>query len=150
MKLSDHFTLEELIASKTGEALGIDNTPSEIITDNLRALASKLEEVRALLGVPIKLNSGYRCPILNAAVKGSESSRHMLGLAADFVAPKFGTPYQIAVAIQESDIVFDQLIHEHTWVHIGLPIPGEKPRSMAMTLLANRTYAIGIHEKDTV
>ena len=73
----------------------------------------------------------------------------MLGLAADFVAPNFGTPFQIAIAIQESDIVYDQLIQEHSWVHIGLPIPGEKPRQMAMTLLADKTYAIGIHEKDT-
>ena len=36
---------------------------------------------------PIIITSGYRCPQHNAAVGGSKSSLHMLGLAADFVKP---------------------------------------------------------------
>jgi len=34
--------------------------------------------------------------LLNAAVGGSRKSRHMYGLAADFICPAFGTPVEIA------------------------------------------------------
>lgn len=147
MNLTEHFTLEELIASVKGSALGIDNTPSEIIAGNLKLVAEALEEVRAFLIAPLHVNSGYRCPLLNAAVGGAHNSRHMLGLAADFIAPDFGTPLEICRAIVASGIVFDQLIYEHTWVHLGLPVVGDEPRRQVLTLMPDTTYAVGIVEQ---
>jgi len=45
----------------------------------------------------------------------------MDGFTADFTAPAFGTPLQVARAISASGIAYDQLIHEFgVWVHIGL------------------------------
>ena len=32
-----------------------------------------------MVGKPITVNSGYRCPELNAAVNGSKTSQHMKG-----------------------------------------------------------------------
>lgn len=119
MKLTEHFTLEELTTSDYAVRHGIANVPSEQIVTSLRVLASGLEQVRALLGHPMVVSSGYRCPMLNRAVGGSTTSDHMIGLAADFVCPGFGTPLEIARAIEASDIAFGQLIQEGTWVHIS-------------------------------
>lgn len=121
-QLTPNFSLRELIHSDTADARGIDNMPPVPVLANLQRLAGVLERVRAVLGVPIIISSGYRSPDLNRAVGGVANSVHMSGLAADITAPAFGTPLQVAQAIQAAaGIEFDQLIHEYgRWVHIGL------------------------------
>jgi hypothetical protein len=118
--LTDHFTLGELVASSTALRLGVDNSPDNITQLHLLVLALALETVRELLGVPIRIDSGYRCPALNASVGGAQNSAHMTGYAADFVAPGFGTPLQIVQAIAASPIAFDQCIQEGNWVHFSV------------------------------
>lgn len=144
MKLSEHFTLEELTASDVALRKGIDNTPPQDVIANLTELAQSLEEVRALLGVPIYINSAYRSPKVNAAVGGASTSAHMTGQAADFVAPAFGSPQNIAKAIQASEIAFDQLIYEGTWVHLG--IRGDMRRQVLTANFSGgkATYTSGI------
>lgn len=39
--------------------------------------------LRTLWGKPIKINSGYRCPIHNSNIGGALKSQHRLGVAAD-------------------------------------------------------------------
>ena len=54
------------------------------IEENMLALVEEvLEPVRERLGKPIVVNSGFRCPIHNAAVGGVANSQHMKGEAAD-------------------------------------------------------------------
>ena len=120
MNLSAHFTLEEMTHSEIAMRKGIDNTPSAEVIVNLTELAGVLEQVRDLLGVPIHINSAYRGPKVNAAVGGSTTSAHMTGQAADFIAPQFGTPLEVAKAIAASEITFDQLIYEGNWTHLGI------------------------------
>ena len=119
MNLSPHFSLAELLASQVATRKGIDNTPAPAIVANLTRLAALLEQVRALVGAPITISSGYRSPALNRAVGGAASSAHVLGLAADISTAKLA-PKALALLIRQSDIAFDQLIYEGTWVHIGL------------------------------
>ena len=119
MNLSPHFSLAELVASQVATRKGIDNTPAPAIVANLTRLAALLEQVRALVGAPITISSGYRSPALNRAVGGAASSAHVLGLAADISTAKLA-PKALALLIRQSDIAFDQLIYEGTWVHIGL------------------------------
>jgi hypothetical protein len=119
-QLSEHFSLEEMTSSEVAIRKGIDNTPSAEVVANLTELAMALEKVRSLLGVPMHINSAYRSPKANAAVGGSSTSAHMTGQAADFVAPQCGTPQDIAQKIAASDIAFDQLIYEGTWLHFGI------------------------------
>lgn len=144
MNLSEHFTLEELTASEIATRKGIDNTPNAEAIANLTELAGFLEKVRALLGVPLHINSAYRGPKVNAAVGGSTTSAHMTGQAADFVAPAYGTPQEIAKAIEASTIDFDQLIYEGTWVHFG--IRGDMRRQVLTAHFGNgkTTYTTGI------
>lgn len=52
--------------------------------ENLEALVDNvLDPVRELYGSPILVNSGFRCPLHNAAVGGVAKSQHLLGEAAD-------------------------------------------------------------------
>ena len=120
MNISEHFTLEELTKSEIALRKNIDNTPDVDAKENLKQLARHLEMVRELLGVPIYISSAYRSPKVNSAVGGSSTSAHMTGQAADFTAPQFGSPKEVAKAIAESDLEFDQLIYEGTWVHFGI------------------------------
>lgn len=134
MNLTKNFTLEELTFSAEATRRGLDNTPSEEIIKNLKVLALKLEEVREFLGhVPIRVLSGYRSPDVNFVVKGSKNSQHMQGMAADFIAPSFGSPYDIAAKLADSRLIFDQLIHEFgTWVHIGYANGGARKEIMTI------------------
>jgi len=142
MNLSTHFTLEELVAT---QVRWVDNMPSEEIIENLKITCVTLERVRSLLGHPMLSLSGYRCPDLNAAIGGSRNSRHMLGLADDFICPAFGTPYDVCKKIAESEIEFDQLILEfNRWTHIGLAIPGEKQRREILSTSSRGHYVRGL------
>jgi hypothetical protein len=120
MNLSEHFTLEELVASQLAARLRFDNRPGPDVLANLRRVAAVLEQVRALVGGPVLVSSGYRSPVVNAAVGGAKGSAHLQGLAADINVPGL-TPRALAKLIRDSDIQFDQLICEGgAWVHIGL------------------------------
>src|SRR5690349_8791788 len=112
MQLTANFSLSALTYSETAEERGIDNAPPPEIVENLKRLAAGLEAIQALLGAPLEISSGYRCPALNEAVGGSSASQHLQGLAADFACPSFGTPLEVADAIRRSDLAFDQCILE--------------------------------------
>jgi hypothetical protein len=136
MNLSEHFSLEELTASETAARSGIDNTPAAALMPNLQVLANGLEQVRAVLGnQAIHVNSGYRCPALNAQVGGAANSNHMRGLAADILCPSFGTPLQVCQAIAAANIAVDEVIHEFgKWCHVAFAAPGTQPRDALMTI----------------
>ncbi len=120
-QLTKNFTLEEFVRSEKAKEKKIDNTPPEGVIENLRKLAATLEEVREVLGHPVKINSGYRCLALNLAIGGAKQSSHMTGCAADIVCPGFGTAKQVMDAILKSGILFHKIIYEQTWVHISIP-----------------------------
>ena len=130
MQLSEHFTLEEFTASQTATRRGLNNTPSPQMIEKLKQTAQKMEQVRALLGKPISINSAYRSPSVNRAIGGAATSQHCKGEAVDFVCPQFGTPKQICQAIIKAGIHFDQLIFEGTWVHISFT---DSPRRSILT-----------------
>ena len=121
MKLSAHFALDEFTRSDYATRHGIDNTPPGFVLTNLRMLAARLERVRLILGTPLLITSGYRCPLLNRAIGGSTTSAHVGGLAADFISPEYGNAFAVARAIEANgdEIDFDQLIYEGGWVHVG-------------------------------
>jgi hypothetical protein len=144
MRLSKHFTLDEFTRSDTAVRRGIDNTPSPTIAARLTATATHMERVRGLLGHPIKVNSGYRSHTLNAAVGGAATSAHTQGYAVDFVCPDFGTPTDIVRALADSNVPYDKVINEGSWVHISFD-----PRMRRIALVADfssgkPTYTEGV------
>jgi zinc D-Ala-D-Ala carboxypeptidase len=147
MKLSTFFTLQEFLVSETGERLGIDNTPPPAVLERLKFTARMLDGVRSLLGKPVIITSGYRSPALNLAVGGSKTSQHMRGEAADFICPGFGAPIDVCRAIAEPrdgiEVPFDQLIYEHSWVHISF-VENRAPRREVLTLRRGGGFAVGL------
>ena len=79
--------MKELTKSSMADKLGIDNTPTTEAAVRLTTLVTHvLDPLREMYGKPITVNSGYRCPQLNAAVGGAKTSQHMRGEAADITA----------------------------------------------------------------
>ena len=133
-QLSEHFTLSELTRSQTALRLGIDNYPPEEVINNLRTLCQKiLEPARSILARPLHIDSGFRCPALNASVGGAKTSAHMTGRAADII------PISIDLVLafeklRHSQLPYDQIIIEcGAWIHIGMAVQGADPRREAMT-----------------
>ena len=145
MKITKHFTLDELVFSQTAKRKGIPNNPDTTQLANMKALCQHtLEPVRQLLGKPIFITSGFRSQALNGAVGGSKTSAHMDGLAADIICPDFGTPAEIAEVIGASSIEYDQLIYEGSWVHISW---ASSPRNEILTAIfedGKAVYHVGL------
>lgn len=133
MNLSPHFTLAEFTISETAARAGIDNDPPLELLPALKRTALGLELVRTRLGgMVVQVTSGYRCAALNAAVGGRQDSQHTRGEAADFICPRFGTPTEVATALRDSDVPYDQLIIEFgRWVHISF---SAAPRHQALVI----------------
>ena len=145
MQLSEHFNLNEFTISQTATRKGIDNTPSAPVIERLRMLAATLERVRGLLGnSPIRISSAYRCKELNRAIGSGDSSAHLLGYAVDFTCPIFGTPKEVAQEIAASNIKFDQLIYEGTWIHLSIDPRNRRELLTATFKNGKATYTKGI------
>lgn len=80
-----HFKFADFIKSTTAYKLGINNkiTDSRYVANIYTLVDNVLDPLRDIIDIPIYINSGYRCEILNEAVGGSDNSQHMRGLAAD-------------------------------------------------------------------
>lgn len=129
-----YFTIKELCKSSTAVQNKIDNTPNSEIVNNLEQLVEFiLDPLREKYGKPIIVNSGYRCQALNNLVKGSKTSSHLKGLAADITA---GSPKKNKILfnlIIQMDLPFDQLIDEKNfrWIHVSF---STKPRKQILHL----------------
>ena len=146
--LSEHFTLAEATLSQTAARLGIDNDhPEPQIITNASRTAVRLEKVRLILGAPISVNSWIRCLDLNRCLGSKDSSQHVMGEAVDFISPHFGTPLEICKTLIDNKwaVNFDQLILEHTWVHISWNSnPNAKQRNQVLSLLQDGSYSRGL------
>ena len=82
-----YFNLSELTYSVTAKERNIANNPDLSGKENLYQLVKYvLDPLREAYGKPIRINSGYRSPELNALVGGAKRSYHLQGLAADLCA----------------------------------------------------------------
>lgn len=82
--MKSYFTIEELCKSDTAIKYNINNTPETRELHNLETITiPHMNIIREFLGVPIIVNSGFRCQELNRKVKGVYNSKHLDGLAVD-------------------------------------------------------------------
>ncbi len=75
-KLSKNFNVKEFACKGNGccEKVKIDTE-----------LVDCLQKIRDHFGVPVIINSAYRCAVHNRVVGGASASKHLLGMAADIV-----------------------------------------------------------------
>jgi uncharacterized protein YcbK (DUF882 family) len=116
-----YFTLSELLKSDTATKNKLWNGAPKEAEENLRALVDEvLDPLREAYGRPIRVNSGYRCPLLNRLVGGSPNSQHMRGEAAD-IQPVIGNEADLPelARILIANGKFDQLILYPTFIHVS-------------------------------
>lgn len=125
MKLSEHFTFNELTATSKYPHLQEQNrTLAKEYVFELTLLANYvLEPVRAALCVPLIITSGFRCEALNNAVGGSSTSQHLKGQACDFVPKGIDVKKAYEILKGVNFLRYGQLILENGWLHISLGAP---------------------------
>ena len=138
-KKMKYFSIKELCQSEVAEQYNIDNTPSEEAKKNMQRLIDVvLDPAREEFGEPVTVNSGYRSKKLNAKLKGSDTSDHRTGNAADITGgsvEKNRKLFRILVNLGK----YDQLIWENggQWIHVGYRETGNRHIMLAFK---NSTY----------
>lgn len=146
MNLSQHFTLAEMTFSPTAIKKGIDNTPNAQAIRNLTALCEKvLEPLRAHVGGPIKISSGYRCEVLNSLIGGAKSSQHKFGQAVDIdLKDKCAEAFHWII----ENLDYDQIIWEFgndkqpDWIHVSFSTKGNRKNALKAIKSNGRTKYI--------
>ena len=134
MKLSEHFTLEEM--TKTSHKTADGNIPSRVAIENLKRVCQWLERLREEYNKrygegseePIVINSGFRSWEVNKLAGGSTTSNHLVGCAADIRC--LGKEQALRYATILLDIAdegredYDEIIIEvrgsTVWVHFAV------------------------------
>lgn len=114
-QLTENFNLAELTVTNTG----LLNNPDADQLHYLTLLCENvLQPLRNKYGKPIHISSAFRSLLVNKAVKGSKTSQHMKGQAADI---DNGREENIKLFNILKTMEFDQLINEYdfNWVHVS-------------------------------
>lgn len=135
MNLSENVTLQEFEASPTATARGIANKMNATQIESAKLLCEKVfQPLRAHVGQPIKINSGFRSAALNKAIGGSTTSQHCKGEAMDLDL------HDKALFIWIIDnLDFDQAIFEGgtensaSWFHLSYKKSGNRKQALRMT-----------------
>ena len=144
MKLSEHFSLGELV--KTKHVTEDGNIPSHVAIENLKRICENwLEDLRYSYNTlyclepgedyetskntePLVINSGYRSPAVNKLAGGAANSNHLTGCSVDIRCT--GKEQMIRYASILLDIAdgtkqdFDELLLEQhgsiCWLHFAV------------------------------
>lgn len=123
--ISKDFSYREFERSEVADAKHICNVITSFeVRDSIQALTENvLQPLRDAWGKPLKVNSGYRCKALNAAVGGVPTSQHVKGEAADIAT---GDPVKLARLAVKLGLPVDQMILYPTFVHFSHRLNGEQ------------------------
>ena len=140
MKLTEHFSLLEMLRSDIAIKYGIKNEPetpeeAEEVKKNLVAICTKiLEPLREYMQQPIYINSAYRCKKLNKILHSSSpTSQHLTGSAVDIRISSVEQMNKMVGFIKT--IEFDQLIIEQNscesrWLHVSYNRTGKNRKQV--------------------
>lgn len=133
--MSKYFQLAEFLRSSKAVEINCvaeQQNPPQSVKNNIEELSvNVLDKIREKFGEELRISSGYRCPTVNTAVGGSESSQHMSAQAADFSvasskAKNTDLMWCIIDMVNNGEITIDQLINEYpnssgqpSWIHVS-------------------------------
>lgn len=154
--LSPHISRAEFERSDTAIEHAIDNRmPDHFLTAARMLCVNVLEPIRDRFGVPIILNSGYRCEAVNRLLGSKDTSQHMRGEAGDIEMPHGPSNFDLATWIAGSTIDFDQLILEayhqgqprSGWVHVSRSLASRQRRQVLTMVMGSHgaVYLPGLH-----
>jgi len=142
VQLSKNFALSEMLFSNTAIRKQIANDPTAEQVAYLKMVCDLLlEPVREKFG-PIHVNSGYRSIGLNRSLgSASPTSVHPKAWAADFIPMAAGVTLKAVVEwIRKSNIVYDQVIYEGTWVHLSIYSPDKRQRKQELMMFGGKYF----------
>lgn len=130
--ISKHISLNEATQSPTAIRNGIDNTPPPDVLENMKCVAEVcFEPLRKWYGKGIRINSFYRCSILNTIIGGSKTSGHVKGDSIDFTAGSKDENKKLFDWCK-ANLKYDQLINEfdYSWIHISFRLGDNRNESL--------------------
>ena len=138
--MSEHFSFMELTDSTSyPELVGQNMIDARGYEKQLKYTAYTLEEIRKVLGVPMKVTSGFRNNALNKAVGGSATSGHAKGLCADFIPIGMEVLEAYALIMDNKDkcpslkkCIFES-IKGARWLHIEAKTEANQPTQFYTT-----------------
>lgn len=121
--ISENFSYREFEASATAGLHDICNVIRTVqVRDAVRELVLEvLQPLRDAWGMPMHVNSGYRCEELNRLVGGVASSQHVRGEAADIACEN---PVELARLAVRLQLPFGQMILYPDFVHFSHSLEG--------------------------
>lgn len=129
-----YFSYSEFFKSDTAEKYQVNNISEDAqlsqVLGNIKALVlNVLDPLRAMIGRPIIITSGYRSQRVNELVGGSKTSQHLSGKAADIHVQDY-TPQQMEMVYRTIQMYydFDQLIFYPSKNIIHVSWNGDKNR----------------------
>lgn len=146
MRLTEHFTFDELTSTSHNELLEANRESAKAFMKQLKYVAGTLEEIRAVLGVPLRVTSGFRNNALNKAVGGSPTSGHTKGLCADII------PLGIDVVEAQKKIIANkdkcpslkkcilEMVKGSEWLHVEAKTEANQPTQFFATT-NGKTYS---------
>ncbi len=108
----------------------INAAEAEVFRVPITRTAELMEQVRATIGAPVVISSGFRGPRLNQRIGGSKSSQHLRGEACDFVPVGISLLVACAVlrvAVRAGRLRVGQILLERGWIHVSLGAPYRDP-----------------------
>lgn len=121
-KIMENFSFYELTNTSHTALLDKNREYACGMKDNLNLLGLLLQDIRDVIGKPVNISSGVRCPELNKKVGGTADSRHQKGLAAD-IQIKGMNAQEVFDAIRDAKLPLLQKaiiegVKGKEWVHI--------------------------------
>lgn len=106
-----YFSIAEFLNSDAADKYQVSNMPADeellAVLNNINALVNNvLDPLRARIGRPVIITSGYRSQRVNELVGGSKTSQHLSGKAADIHVQGY-TPQQMDIVYQTIQMYFD-------------------------------------------
>ena len=139
MKLTENFTFDELTSTSHNELLEANRESAKAFMKQLKYVAGTLEEIRAVLGVPLRVTSGFRSSQLNKLVGGSPTSGHTKGLCADVI------PVGVDVVEAQKKIIANkdkcpslkkcilEMVKGSEWLHVEAKTEANQPTQFFAT-----------------
>ena len=144
--MTEHFSFIELVDSKSHPELVSQNmVDARGYEKQLKYTAYTLEEIRRVLGVPMKITSGFRNGVLNKAVGGSPTSGHTKGLCADFIpiGMEVNDAFELIQLNKDKCPSLKKCIYESVrwskWLHIETKTEANQPQQF-FTTSNGKTY----------
>jgi zinc D-Ala-D-Ala carboxypeptidase len=150
MNLSKHVTRAEFERSETAINHGIPNFMNEFEIQRAILLCQNVfEPIRAYVGRPIRINSGFRSAALNRRIGGASSSQHCMAEAMDLDLHDRQLFEWILDNIEFDQAIFEGGTEEKAdWFHISYRKGRNRKQALRMIKKGGKTTYVPYKRKN--